>query len=89
MKDGQIIHQGSLEEIMRAIEGKVFECSADSKTAADLTVNYPIINIREESDKVFLRLVAEKPPCEAAIPVDALLEDLYLYYFNEGINKNE
>ena len=89
MKDGQIIHKGSLEEIISVIEGKVFECSADSKTAHKLMVDYPIINIREESDKTFLRLVAEKPPCETATVVTALLEDLYLYYFNEGASKYE
>lgn len=84
MKDGQIIHQGSLEEIISVIEGKVFECSVDSQTAANLIANYPIINVREESDKTFLRLVAEKSPCETAVVVPAVLEDLYLHYFNEG-----
>jgi ABC-2 type transport system ATP-binding protein len=89
MKDGQIIHRGSLEEIISAIDGKVFECSVDSRTAADLIADYPIINIREESDKTFLRLVAEEPPCETAVSVQAVLEDLYLYYFNEGENRSE
>jgi ABC-2 type transport system ATP-binding protein len=89
IKDGQIIREGSLEKIISVIEGKVFECSVDSKTAANLIANYPIINIREESDKTFLRLVAEKKPCETAVVVAATLEDLYLYYFNEGVNKNE
>ncbi|NLK74757.1 MAG: ABC transporter ATP-binding protein [Clostridiales bacterium] len=84
MKDGQIIHQGSLEDIITPIKGKVFECLVDNKTAAHLMANYPIINVREESGLTFLRLVAESPPCENAVVVDAVLEDLYLYYFNEG-----
>ena len=84
MKDGQIIHQGTLEEIIGQIEGKVFECSVDNETAAHIIANYPIINVREESGLTFLRLVAESPPCENAVVVDAVLEDLYLYYFNEG-----
>ena len=89
MKDGQIIHQGSLEEIISAIKGKVFECSVDNQVAANLIASYPIINVREESGVTFLRLVAEKPPCETAVVVPAVLEDLYLYYFNEGVNKDE
>ena len=84
MKDGQIIHEGELDEIISEIEGKVFECSVDNKTSGNLIANYPIINIREESDKTFLRLVAEKSPCETAVAVSAVLEDLYLYYFNGG-----
>ena len=89
MKDGQITHEGGLNEIISEIEGKVFECSVDNKAAGNLIANYPIINIREESDKTFLRLVAEKSPCETAVAVSAVLEDLYLYYFNEGVNKSE
>ncbi|SHI66262.1 ABC transporter ATP-binding protein [Lutispora thermophila] len=89
MKDGQIIHQGSLDEIISVIEGKVYECSVDSKMTDYLIANYPIINIREESDKTFLRLVADKSPCEGAVAVPAVLEDLYLYYFNEGVNRDE
>ncbi len=89
MKDGQIIHQGSLEDILSPIDGKVFECFVDSHKAADLIAAYPIINIREESDKTYLRLVSDKSPCETAVVVPAQLEDLYLYYFNEGENKGE
>lgn len=89
MKNGQIIHKGRLEEIIDVIEGKVFECSVDSRTAEHLIANYPIINIREESDKTFLRLVADKTPCETAVAVPAVLEDLYMYYFNKEVKKCE
>jgi len=89
MKKGQIIHKGPLEEIIRPIEGKVFECLVDCNTAEYLIANYPIINVREEKDKTFLRLVAEKAPCKEAKAVTAVLEDLYLYYFNKEANKSE
>ncbi|WIV13720.1 ABC transporter ATP-binding protein [Proteiniborus sp. MB09-C3] len=88
MKDGQIIHQGSLEEIIKAIDGRVFECIVDSKTAEKLAAIYPIINIRQENDKTFLRIVCDKKPSEDAICVKATLEDLYLYYFSE-VSQNE
>ena len=87
MKNGQIIHKGRLDEIIKAIEGKVFECIVDGKTADYLIANYPIINIREELNKTYLRLVAEKAPCESAVAVPAVLEDLYLYYFNKEVRK--
>lgn len=75
-----------MEEVIRVIEGKIFECMVDAKRAIQFMEEYPIINVREESDNPFLRLVAEKPPCDTAIAVSATLEDLYLYYFNEGVN---
>lgn len=89
MKDGQIIHEGPLDEIIRTIEGKVYECTVDSKTAEQLIDDYSIINMRTEADKTVLRLVAEKSPCETAVAVPAVLEDLYLYHFSEGVMKSE
>lgn len=89
MKDGQIMHEGPLDKIIGAIEGKVFECSVYSKTVDYLIANYPIVNIREEPDKTFLRLIAEKPPYETAVAVPAVLEDLYLYYFNKEVSRGE
>lgn len=88
MKDGQLIHKGGLNDIIKIIKGKVFECMVDSKTAEVFTEQYPIINIRQDGNKVFLRLVAEKKPCENATSVLATLEDLYLYYFSE-VRENE
>ncbi len=88
MKDGQIIHKGSLEEIIKAIDGRVFECIVDSRIAEELTNIYPIINLRQENDKVFLRIVCNNKPSQDAICVKATLEDLYLYYFSE-VGENE
>ena len=88
MKDGQLIHKGSLEEIITIIENKVFECVVNSQIAEQLISKYPIINVRQEGNDTFLRLVAEGKPCENAEAVTATLEDLYLYYFSE-VNENE
>lgn len=89
MKDGQLIHKGCLNDIISVIENKVFECVTDTKTAEDLMSSYPIINVRQEKDQVFLRLVAEHKPLDEAVSVQAALEDLYLYYFSEEVNKHE
>lgn len=88
MKDGHIIHNGALENIITAIEGKVFECRVDDKTAKRLMECYPVVNLRTEGKGTFLRLVCEEKPCETAINVSATLEDLYLYYFSE-VSHNE
>jgi len=86
MKDGQIQHSGSLEKIITAIDGKVFECTVDYKTATTLMAQYPVINMRSEGENTLLRLVCEGKPHETAINVKANLEDLYLYYFSEVID---
>jgi ABC-2 type transport system ATP-binding protein len=83
MKSGQIIHSGCLEDIIKVIDNKVFECTTDNYTAQALISQYPIINIRQNSQNTFIRLVSDKPPCDAAIPASATLEDLYMYYFSK------
>ena len=82
MKDGSIIHKGSLEEIIQAIEGKVWECKVTREEGSRLQSCYVVINIREEKDGLFLRLVGDGPPSLDALQAKATLEDLYLYYFS-------
>lgn len=83
MKSGRLIHEGSLEDIISVIRGKVWECTVPQETADRLTEKYPVINTRNENGKIFLRLVCDEKPCEGAENTEAALEDLYLYYFSE------
>ncbi len=83
MKDGQLVQQGTLEEIIRSIQGKVWECRVTQAEADILCQKYPVINLRHEDKNVFLRLICEEKPSEPAVTVKAALEDLYLYYFSE------
>lgn len=83
MKDGRLLHSGSLECILETIEGKVFECTVDSKAAQTLMESYTILNLRTEGERTFLRLVCHQKPHDAAVNVPSTLEDLYLYYFSE------
>ncbi len=83
MKAGQMIHQGTLDEILSVIKEKVWECRVEKNKADELSEKYPILNFRNEDEDIFLRLVSEEKPCEGANRTEAVLEDLYLYYFNE------
>jgi ABC-2 type transport system ATP-binding protein len=83
MKDGKLVHQGSLEEIIRTLEGKVWECTVPQATADALCEKCTVINLRQEDRQVFLRLICEYKPCDSAQAAQAVLEDLYLYYFRE------
>lgn len=87
MKDGQLIHQGGLSQIIRVIDGKVWECTVEPDIADTLCGQYPVVNIRQEKESVFLRLVCDTAPSPDAVQVPAALEDLYLYYFSE-VDKN-
>ncbi len=83
MKNGQLIHNGSLDKIITAIQDKGWECVVSEEKADEFAKIYPIINVRQEQEQIFLRLVSESKACENAINGKATLEDLYLYYFSE------
>jgi len=87
MKNGQIIQNDSVDEILKEIHGKVFECTASGKEAAALSEKYTVVNIREQDGETMFRIIANDAPHESAINVQGNLDDLYMYYFGEvGIN---
>ena len=42
-----------------------------------------IAGLRNEGDFSILRVISERKPAGNAVPVKPVLEDLYLYYFEE------
>lgn len=83
MKDGQIIQQGSVKDIIQTIENKVWECQVNDGIASQLISSYPVVNMRQEEEQVVLRIISDKEPYKMASNVQATLEDLYMYYFSE------
>lgn len=83
MKEGHIAEQGSIDRVTESIRGKVWEYEADPEEALKLNDRFPVSNLKNQGDKVRLRIVSDTCPCEGAIPAGPGLEDVYLYYFEE------
>lgn len=83
MKQGRILHSGAPADILSAVSGKVWECVLPHREAEELSARYPVTGFRHEGGRAFVRVVADQPPCENAMPAHPGLEDLYLYYFSE------
>ena len=83
MKEGHIAEQGSIDRVTESIRGKVWEYEADPAEALKLNDRFPVSNLKNQGDKVRLRIVSDTCPCEGAIPAGPGLEDVYLYYFEE------
>lgn len=81
MKEGSILQKGSLPEILEPIQGKVWECKVNPAREAQILEQYAVVNMREDAEGAFLRVVGEQRPSADAVSVEATLEDLYLYYF--------
>ena len=83
MKQGRIIEQGTTAKVTENMHGKVWEYLADQDEVHRMNDTFAISNLKNEGEKVRLRLVSDTCPCKGAAPVSPGLEDVYLYHFKE------
>ena len=81
MKDGKIMLQGTVPELTERVNGKVWELAVSPKDVRTWHARTTVANLRHESTAVVLRIISDHKPSEYAVPCEATLEDLYLYYF--------
>lgn len=83
MKDGEIMHNGTLDEIISSMPETVWECFVEKSMVSGFTKKYRVSNIKSEPTGVILRIVSHEKPIEDAKSVEPSLEDVFLYYFGE------
>ena len=81
MKNGRIVSQGSIHELLDEVKGHVWEITVDPAEVENWEACATVANLRREDDRTILRIVSEDPPLGSAASVPATLEDLYLYHF--------
>ena len=87
MKNGKFVLQGTVQELTEKANGKVWELTVPAKEARKWQEKTTVANLRHQGKEVILRIVSDSKPGEQAVPCEATLEDLYLYYFptEEGV----
>lgn len=83
MKDGKMVQNGTLEEIIETMPENVWICKVEKKMVVEMMKNYKISNMKAEGQEVELRIISKKKPCPEARQVSASLEDVFLYHFGE------
>lgn len=83
MKKGRFLQQGSVENITKQVQGRVWELVTDHAGAQRLNGLYAVSNLKNQGDKVAMRILAQDSPAPGAVCVEPVLEDVYLYYFRE------
>ena len=83
MKDGEILHKGSIDELINSMTEAVWECLVPKNKVSDFMEKYKISNMKSEINQVMLRIISHEKPVENAMRVEASLEDVFLYYFGE------
>lgn len=79
MKNGELLHMGDESQILKMAEGCVWRCLVPEPEVHVLDQKYIISNLRHQGPEVELRIVSESRPTPASEPVQATLEDAYLY----------
>ena len=85
MKDGEILHKGSIDELINSMTETVWECLVPKNRVSDFMEKYKISNMKSEINQVMLRIISHEKPVENAMRVEASLEDVFLYYFGEKV----
>lgn len=83
MKDGEIMHSGTAEELLRSMNENVWVCKVSKNEVQDFMKKYKVANLKSEVQGVELRIIAKERPVLQAEKVEATLEDVFLYYFGE------
>lgn len=81
MKKGKFVLQGTVQELTEKANGKVWELTVSPSEARKWQARTTVANLRHEGKDMVLRIVSDNMPSKQAVPCEATLEDLYLYYF--------
>lgn len=81
---GVLREQSDVDGLLKSMEGKVWKIHATEAELPKLQELYKIGNIQRKKTGIELRLISDKKPMADAVEQQAVLEDVYLYYFGEG-----
>lgn len=83
MKEGQLIRQGTVQELLAEIKESVWETLIKQEELEFLQQKFKLGNIQSQEDGIQVRILSPSKPTENAIQVSPNLEDVYLHYFSE------
>ena len=84
MKDGKLIDVGTTEQLLRAVEGKVFTALVPDGLLAQAEREVRVVSLKNEGGgQTLLRYVADAPLLHGSEMAEPRLEDLYLWLFKD------
>jgi ABC-type multidrug transport system ATPase subunit len=82
LRRGTLVEQGTVETLLRGMEGRVWEWRVPFEEADRILAEYRVSNLLREESGVHLRLVTDSPP-DGATAVSSGLEELYLWLYGD------
>lgn len=85
MKDGKLIANGTTDELVKMVYGKVWSTVIPMKSLSEFEKKLHIVNLKnEDADNVSIRYLSEKPLVPDSAFETPRLEDLYLWLFPQN-----
>ena len=82
---GKLITCQTPEELLRSLEGKVWECVIPADMIAPFKQHHACSGTVRRQDGIHVRVVSHEKPWANAVAQDAVLEDAYLYWVNAPV----
>lgn len=90
MKDGRLIAEGTTEELVRLVEGKVWKATVPIGELAEYERKCRIVNLKnEDAGNVSIRYLSDRALIDGSMKESAHLEDLYLWLFPETLQAED
>ena len=84
IRDGRLLTHAPPEQLLAAVDGKVWEWVVPSGELAALKQRYLTSGTMRQADGVHVRLIADQQPVLEARSLTPTLEDAYLYYVSNS-----
>lgn len=85
MQTGQLLRCAPPEQLIQQLQGAVWECTLPTEQVNHYVQTYRVSHLRNlENGRTILRILADRPPLPQARRTTPTLEDVSLYYFQEG-----
>ncbi len=78
MQGGMLITKGTQAEVIKQVDGKVFEALLESTALADFKTKHLVVNTSRQKNNVLVRYISNDP-AKGSAPAPASLEDAYLF----------
>ncbi len=83
LKNGSFIQRGTTEHLITTMKENIWKCHVEKSYVPQLMKKYKISNLKTDSHGAVLRIISKEKPVPDAVPEEAVLEDVFLYYFDE------
>ncbi|MFC4561077.1 ABC transporter ATP-binding protein [Nocardiopsis mangrovi] len=79
LADGRLVRRGAPEELLRAVDGRVWEATVPAHALAGLRSRHLVGRVARSAEGVRARILSDAPPAPDAVRIRPDLEDAYLH----------